>query len=572
MTITSPKYNFVRFGSPEENPCCDMDNTFCVPIFSDSDNFFQVKTDADATLQLVLLRGTGNDASTLSANTLRNWTSGDGLSFDKYNTGPGAYIHVWQHAFFNFATYIKCDECFQLALIGGDAPVFSNPFKRICSDCYTSIVEFYNDDNYAGFEYCNVTGMVNRVRLPLYLSQPQSIEDKTVYRRSNGVIRQTKSLLTKEFIGLTDFMPEYIHDKITVALAHDYINVISESYNGGISKSAAYAIEWNDTDCYAPANFKALATPYAISNSNCQSCEDFAPCVAVTVPTFLLPSGSVGVPYNQTITLGGTAVISLSSIVKPSWMSISVSGIVVTFSGTPNIAGAGFLVSFIATNGCGSDSGSTTISVSGATCIPVGITGTPVLPDAYSGMAYSYSILLSGTAPFSLSSIVKPSWMTINISSYFVFFSGTPTSGDVNTGVNVGFTVNNCSGAPVYFADTIDVIQSGTRFGATTFVCGDSLNDSEIANITGGAAGAIVVVTLDSLTNNNGGTLKVNGSTAYAGNTFNITLDGSGNGSFSAVINGVANPSSVILGHFTITSVSAGTIGTPDTYQISKVF
>src|SRR6185312_1674335 len=97
-------------------------------------------------------------------------------------------------------------------------------------------------------------------------------------------------------------------------------------------------------------------------------------------------------------------------------------------------------------------------------------------------------------------------------------------------GITISFTINNPCGS-VDFADTIDVNIGGARFTDTTFVSGDSLNDSEIANIIG-EPGVTVTVTLDTLTNNNGGVLKVNTVIAAQGDTWNVTLDGSGVGSF----------------------------------------
>jgi hypothetical protein len=60
-------------------------------------------------------------------------------------------------------------------------------------------------------------------------------------------------------------------------------------------------------------------------------------------------------------------------------------------------------------------------------CIPVTIVGTPSLPNGFVGTAYSYTIGLNGTAAFTLSDVIKPSWMTIAVISGNIVFSGTPT-------------------------------------------------------------------------------------------------------------------------------------------------
>lgn len=298
-----------------------------------------------------------------------------------------------------------------------------------------------------------------------------------------------------------------------------------------------------------------------------------ASCTAVSIPTLSFADAIVGTAYSKTVPLGGTAPFTLSSFSSPAaWLEANIVGSDLVFSGTPAAGdvGTNIAVNFIVTNACGSASAYKSINVVSG-CTAVGVQGTPALPDAYSDQAYSAAIILTGTGPYTLSAITKPDWMIIDISDNEVIFSGTPAIGDVGTGITVGFTVSNACGSDDY-SDTIDVIQSGTRFGDTTINSGDALNESETANIIGGAPGATVTVTLDTLTNNNGGQLKVNGLQAFQGNTWNIVLDSSGNGSFDADIVGLNHPSTAILGHFTITSVTAGTIGTPNSYQISKAF
>jgi hypothetical protein len=149
-----------------------------------------------------------------------------------------------------------------------------------------------------------------------------------------------------------------------------------------------------------------------------------------------------------------------------------------------------------------------------------------------------------------------------------VTFSGTPLITDAGTGT-ASFTLSNaCGSAP--FSQSFNVNTVPAQFGATTFVSGDRLTEVEIANLSG-TSGVVVTVTLDTLTNSNGGNLKVNGVAATVGNTYNVTLGVSG-GTLNVEIDGITSPGSAILGHFTITAVSAGGIGISKTYQISKVF
>ncbi len=52
-----------------------------------------------------------------------------------------------------------------------------------------------------------------------------------------------------------------------------------------------------------------------------------------------LPNGTVGVPYSYSFSLTGDAPFDLQNVVKPAWMTITVIGSTVSFSGTPLVAG-----------------------------------------------------------------------------------------------------------------------------------------------------------------------------------------------------------------------------------------
>jgi len=306
--------------------------------------------------------------------------------------------------------------------------------------------------------------------------------------------------------------------------------------------------------------------------SSVQQCGS-STCAAVSIPTISFADAIVDTPYSKTVPLGGTAPFNLSSFSSTAaWLRADIVGSDLVFSGTPAAGDVGTnkAVNVIVTNACGSASAYKSISVVSG-CTAVGISGTPLLPDAYSDQPYSAAVILTGTGPFNITVQPDVAWLVADISDNEVILTGTPGIGDVGTGITVAFTVTNGCGS-VDYSDTIDVIQSGTRFGDTTFNGGDDWNESETANIIGGQPGATITITLDTLTNTNGGQLKVNGLQAFQGYTWNIVLDSNGNGSLDVDIAGLEHPSTSILGHFTVTSVTGGTIGTPNTYQISKAF
>lgn len=195
------------------------------------------------------------------------------------------------------------------------------------------------------------------------------------------------------------------------------------------------------------------------SNFSTQTYCPGAPCIPVVVPAFSFDHATKDVSYSKTITVTGTAPFEYSNVVAPSWMAVSVSGASITFHGTPGASDVGddVPVSFDVANSCGSISVNKTIDVAATTCIPVGIVGTPVLPDGFVGVFYTYSFGLSGDANFTFGATTKPAWMNIGINetTKTVTLSGTPTAAVTDEPISLEIT--NCSSDSVLFADTIDI-------------------------------------------------------------------------------------------------------------------
>lgn len=66
-------------------------------------------------------------------------------------------------------------------------------------------------------------------------------------------------------------------------------------------------------------------------------------------------------------------------------------------------------------------------------------------PDGLVGVPYNFVILLLGTAPFVLSDVTKPSWMTANVVGNAIVFGGTPDATGEN--LEVSFDLANCGDA-----------------------------------------------------------------------------------------------------------------------------
>lgn len=184
------------------------------------------------------------------------------------------------------------------------------------------------------------------------------------------------------------------------------------------------------------------------------NCSRVVECVEISyVGSPNLPNGQVGVAYNYTITLNGTTPFSLSNIIKPSWMTISVTTNKIKFNGTPTTTGADLVVSFTINN-CGTPVNfSDNINVISG-CVAPNNAGTVSLPDAVVGVPYDYQVEIGGSTPFTLSNIIKPSWMTIVLDpdGIHVNLTGNPIAAD---NIPISFQVNNDCGNYVH-NDTIN--------------------------------------------------------------------------------------------------------------------
>lgn len=502
MQIHSPKYSFVKFGSPEaSNNCCDGEQEFCIPVIEETDTYFQFKIVGASfaetesiwatplsEFQLALVRGIGNTAITVPANTLRNWTVDDSLLFEKYRTAATEVTYLWRNPFKDILTLIDCDGCFQLALIANITDpatvLLSNCFTRACRDCYTSVLKYTNEEDAFDFNYCNIANPVNRVRLPFFFQQPQFSDDETIYVKSDGSIKMLKSVTKKEYQVSTEHFPEYIHEKLKVALSHDFTAISSGTYNGNFRKSGSYEIEWTDNICIAPAKFKALVSPYAVRNSNCADCDplDFGCSIPENIQCSIVNNGDT----TQTITFTWANLLTGVSSMAIGYRLHSVGGSFTSATGgftsprTITLPLGVYDFQFTTQGGsCANQSTPIYSSIGTAGgCDSVSIDGSTDLPNATVGTPYSYNIGLDGDTPFALANIIKPSWMTISISGFVVTFGGTPVG--PGTSIPVSFDITNCEGTfSVTVNDAINVAAAVP--GNITLDCGGSPSQDPIA-------------------------------------------------------------------------------------------
>lgn len=179
-----------------------------------------------------------------------------------------------------------------------------------------------------------------------------------------------------------------------------------------------------------------------------------AECISVGGGTFAPPDGETGVPYSYYYVLSGSDPFSLSgTVTKPSWMTVNIVGNLLSLTGTPTVGGSP-TISLTVVN-CLAE---TPFNLSDTINICERVTGasTAIFPDGEVGIFYNQTIMLFGTQPFVLGSIVKPSWMTIDIVDDLVTMTGTPDA--TGSDLEISFIATNCSTGSHSFSTTINVV------------------------------------------------------------------------------------------------------------------
>ncbi|UCD64845.1 MAG: putative Ig domain-containing protein [Candidatus Zixiibacteriota bacterium] len=151
-------------------------------------------------------------------------------------------------------------------------------------------------------------------------------------------------------------------------------------------------------------------------------------CEPPEITTTALPDGEVGTPYSFTVTATGTPALTFALTTSPGNMSIDENTGEITWA-NPSEGTHDVIVEV--TNDCGTDEEAFALTI----CAPPEIT-TATLPDAVVDVAYSTTIIATGTAPLSFALTLGPTGMDIDAATGELTW-GTPTVGDHDVTVEV---------------------------------------------------------------------------------------------------------------------------------------
>jgi len=165
LTIISPANSFIRFNETAADPLCIWGTVdYCLPVYADEDVYFQFVIEGTEDEIDSLCTQTG-DEITVELVTECNTTPL--LTFsekpERFRLSTTQVLYNWAHGLPGFSAVVAVAQCFKIQVTATASPygylesdivVCSNCFERIASDCFTSVIEYGNDEDAFGFKYC----------------------------------------------------------------------------------------------------------------------------------------------------------------------------------------------------------------------------------------------------------------------------------------------------------------------------------------------------------------------------------------------------------------------------------
>lgn len=162
LQIQSPAHSFVQFSETGTYTHCIFgDFTFPMPVYEYTDIAFQfyligTSSDIDAIC--------GPYGTDIRIGIVNDCESGSFLvefTGNPYNDVAEIYrlsetqlLVNWSHGLPGFDSVISVEECFHIRVQIGTSTWCSNVHKRTADSCFTSVIDYTNDENFAGFNYC----------------------------------------------------------------------------------------------------------------------------------------------------------------------------------------------------------------------------------------------------------------------------------------------------------------------------------------------------------------------------------------------------------------------------------
>jgi hypothetical protein len=162
--IISPQNSFVQFGGSDIATSCNYrDIPFCLPVFEEEDIYFQFVIEADSIEETDALCDLQNELLTVGISGecpgpfIHQFTEKP----DRFRISDFQVLYNWSHGLPGIFSVVHVGDCFFIRVEADELLLSdcSNCLQRIGSNCHTSVLEYGNEDNFAGFNYCNSAGV-----------------------------------------------------------------------------------------------------------------------------------------------------------------------------------------------------------------------------------------------------------------------------------------------------------------------------------------------------------------------------------------------------------------------------
>lgn len=159
ITIRNLENSFVRFDETVTDVCLwPGKQNIPLPVYEQEDVYFQILVETETAAEADELCGLTNDVTVgLVSNCAdENYLLEFSEKPARYRVGLLQVLYNWAHGLPGFAGAVQIGDCFRIRIDidGGITVGCSNQFQRIGSPCFTTVIEFGNEENAFGFLYC----------------------------------------------------------------------------------------------------------------------------------------------------------------------------------------------------------------------------------------------------------------------------------------------------------------------------------------------------------------------------------------------------------------------------------
>jgi hypothetical protein len=192
--------------------------------------------------------------------------------YELLGTSMGSNLYKWS---FDLSIYTNLyDKCLHTYIYTNQQNVVDNlPIDAIAESELLQVSSKYNDlvlqfqyTNNEVFDTVSYSGYTGYAYIASQLGQDYQFEESTtVYEQSNGVIQKLSARLKDKRKLLTDYMPKFEHEKLSLILMQDNISINGESF----VKNNEYTV--SPINRYALSQGSTLLNNsiYNFVNSNC---------------------------------------------------------------------------------------------------------------------------------------------------------------------------------------------------------------------------------------------------------------------------------------------------------------